>query len=163
LGLASGFRFWVSGYVTRTSPYANLSVSSLSLDQSKKSDSPNGKIPPTVISPLTPNKHFLVKFWNCQKALSIQPHDEAKALKELFCLQPIIFGCRQNSSSSYFASWGKLKTHDFTLAIQDWIGPMFFKNLADQGRIGFNFIGSGLDSDWIISQSAHLWPARPSV
>jgi len=32
---------------------------------------------------------------------------------------------------------------------------MIFKNYAD--RTGFNFIGSGLDSDWKISQSAHLW------
>jgi len=28
---------------------------------------------------------------------------------------------------------------------------------ADQDWIGFNFIGSGLDSDGKISQSAHLW------
>ena len=33
---------------------------------------------------------------------------------------------------------------------------MIFKNFADQDRIGFNFIGSGLDSDWKIPQSAHL-------
>jgi len=50
-----------------------------------------------------PNKHFLGKFWKCQKDVSILPH-EAKALKELFCLQPIAFGWRQNISSSYFAS-----------------------------------------------------------
>jgi len=75
----------------------------LSLDQSKQSDSPNGKITPTVLFPLMPNRHFLFKFWTCQKAVSILPH-EAKALQELFCLQPIVFGWRQNSSSSYFAS-----------------------------------------------------------
>jgi len=40
-----------------------------------------------------------------------------------------------------------MKIHDFTLADQDWIGPMIFKNFADQGWIGFNFIGSGLDWD----------------
>jgi len=34
---------------------------------------------------------------------------------------------------------------------------MIFKNFEDQGWIGFNFCGSGLDSDWKISQSAHLW------
>jgi len=39
------------------------------------------------------------------------------------------------------------KTHDFTLADQDWIGLMIFKNFVDQDWIGFNFIGSGLDSD----------------
>jgi len=34
---------------------------------------------------------------------------------------------------------------------------MIFKNFADQNWIGFSFIASGLDSDWKISQSAHLW------
>jgi len=33
------------------------------------------------------------------------------------------------------------------LTVQDWIGLMIFKNSADQDWIGFNFIGSGLDSD----------------
>jgi len=33
-------------------PYANPSVSSLSLDQSNKSDSPNGKITTAVLLPL---------------------------------------------------------------------------------------------------------------
>jgi len=31
------------------------------------------------------------------------------------------------------------------------------QKFVDQNLIGFNFIGSGLDSDWKISQSAHLW------
>jgi len=35
---------------------------------------------------------------------------------------------------------------------------MIFKNFADQDWIGLNFIRSGLDSDWKISQSAHLCP-----
>jgi len=61
----------------------------LSLDQSKQSDSPNGKITPAVLFFLMPNRHFLVKIWKCQKAVSILPH-EAKALLELFCLQPIV-------------------------------------------------------------------------
>jgi len=39
---------------------------------------------------------------------------------------------------------------------QDWIGLMIFKNFAEQDWIGFNFIGSRLDSDWKISQPAHL-------
>jgi len=30
------------------------------------------------------NRHFLVKFWKCQKTVSSSPH-EAKALLELFC------------------------------------------------------------------------------
>jgi len=36
------------------------------------------------------NRHLLVKFWKCQNAVSILPH-EAKELLELFCLQPIIW------------------------------------------------------------------------
>jgi len=69
----------------------------------------------------------------------------------------IVFGESQNSSSSSFALWGKIKIHDFTLTDQDWIGLVIFKNFADQDWIGCNFIGSGLDLDWKISQSAHLW------
>jgi len=63
----------------------------LSLDQSKQSDSPNGKTTPAVLFLLMPNRHFLVKFWKCQKAVPILPH-EAKALLELFCLQLIVLG-----------------------------------------------------------------------
>jgi len=72
-------------------PYANPSISSLSLDQSKQSDSPNGKITPAVLFPVMSDRHFLVKFWKCQNVVSIFPH-EAKALLEIFCLQPIVFG-----------------------------------------------------------------------
>jgi len=87
--------------------------------------------------------------------VSIFPHHEAKALLELFCLQPIVFGWRQNSSSSSFASWDKIKIPDFTLADQagsDW----WFSKICGQDWIGFNFVRSGLDSDWKIAQSAHL-------
>jgi len=45
--------------------------------------------------------------------MSILPH-EAKALLQLVCLQPIIFGWRHNSFSGAFASWGKIKIHYFT-------------------------------------------------
>jgi len=62
-----------------------------SRDQSKQSNSSNGKINPAVLLPLMPNRHFLVKFWKCQKAVSILPH-VTKALLEVFFLQPIIFG-----------------------------------------------------------------------
>jgi len=79
------------------------SASSLSLDQSKQSDSHNGKITPEVLFPLMLHRHFLIKFWKCQKVVSILPH-EGKALLELFCPQLIVFGQRQNSSSSSFAS-----------------------------------------------------------
>jgi len=33
---------------------------------------------------LMPNKHFLAKFWKCQNAVSILPH-EAEALLEVCC------------------------------------------------------------------------------
>jgi len=72
-------------------PYANPSVSSLSFDQSKQLDSPNDKITPAVLLPLLPNKHILVKFWKCQKAVSVLPH-EANALLEVFCVQPVVCG-----------------------------------------------------------------------
>jgi len=36
---------------------------------------------------------------------------EANALLELFCLQPIIFGWKQNISRIVFVSWGKTKIH----------------------------------------------------
>jgi len=52
--------------------------------------SPNGKIAPAILWLHEENRHCLVKFGKCQKAVSILPH-EAKALQELFCLQPLIF------------------------------------------------------------------------
>jgi len=72
-------------------PYVNPNITSLSLDQSKQSDSPNGKITPEVLFPLLSYRHFLVEFWKCQKTVSNFPH-EAKALLEIFCFQPIVFG-----------------------------------------------------------------------
>jgi len=48
-------------------PYANPSVSPLSLDQSQQSDSPNGKITPAVLLRLMPNRHFFVNFRNAKK------------------------------------------------------------------------------------------------
>jgi len=101
------------------------------------------------------NRHCLVKFWKSQKVMSIFPH-KAKAILQLFCLQPIIFGWRQNSFSGVFVSWGRIKVHYFRWADQDWIGLMIFNNFANQSWIGLIFIGSGLDSTWKISQSAHL-------
>jgi len=86
-------------------PYANSNVSSLSLDKSNQSVSPNGKITPAVLCLWWQNRHCLVKFGKCQTAVPILPH-EAKVLLELLCLQANIFGWRQNSSSSAFASWG---------------------------------------------------------
>ena len=131
-------------------------ISSLSFDQSKQSDSPNGKITLAVLCFMRHNRHCLVKLCKCQKTMFILPH-EAKALLQLFCLQPIIFGWRQNGFSGALASWGIIKIHYFTWADQDCIGLKIFKNFADQDWIGFNFIGSELDSDWKFSQSAHLW------
>ena len=80
LGLVGlGFRFWIQFQAMQQGSYANPSVSTLSLVQSEKSNSPNGKITPAVPFLLMPNGHFLVKFCKCQKAVSILPH-EAKAL-----------------------------------------------------------------------------------
>ena len=64
LGLGFGFclRFRVLGHVTRTLRQSKYIVH-LSIDQSKQTDSPNGKITPAVLLPLMPNRHFLVKFW----------------------------------------------------------------------------------------------------
>jgi len=42
-------------------------------------------------------------------------------------------------------------THDFKLADQDWSGLTIFKNFADQGWIGFNFIGQ----DWTRTEKFH--------
>ena len=84
-------------------PYTYPSVSSLSFDQSQRLNSPNGKITPAVLLPLMPKRFSLVKFCKCRKAVSILPH-EVKALLEVFCLQPIVIGKRQNSLSSFFAS-----------------------------------------------------------
>ena len=94
--------------------------------------------------------------------MSILPY-EAKTVMELFCLQPIIFGCRQNSFSSALATRGKIKIPNFTWTDQDWIGLMIFKNLVDQDWIGFNFVRSGLDSNWKSSQSAHLCQATVKI
>ena len=80
-----------------------------------------------------PNVHFIVQFCKCQKSVSTLPH-ETKALLELFCLQPIIFGERKNSSSSYLL-------HE---ANKDWIGLVIFKNLRI--RTGSDSILS--DQDW---------------
>jgi len=38
-----------------------------------------------------------------------------------------------------------------------------FQNFCGSSWIGFNFYGSGLDSDWKISQSAHLWCTTGSL
>jgi len=46
---------------------------------------------------------------NVKSCIFILPH-EAKELLELFCLSPIRIGWRQNTSSSAFASWGKIDT-----------------------------------------------------
>jgi len=48
------------------------------------------------------------------------------------------------------------KMHDFAWADQGWNGLMIFKKFADQDWIGFNFVGSALDSEWKILLSVHL-------
>ena len=67
---------------------------------------------------------------------------------------------RQNSFSSTLASWGKIK---YTIYM-DGSGldrTDDFQKFADQDWIGFNFVGSGLDSDWKISQGRRI--ARASI
>jgi len=93
-----------------------------------------------------PNGHFLVKFCKCQKAVSILPH-EAKALLELFWLQPILFGHKGKIAPVVLLPHeAKYKYMILPWWVLDWIGLVIFKNFADQDWIGFNFIGSGLDS-----------------
>jgi len=48
-------------------PFAYPSVSSLLLDQSKQSDSANGKIALAVLFPMKPNRHFLLNFGNAKR------------------------------------------------------------------------------------------------
>jgi len=132
-------------------------------------------------------------FW-CQIDISLLNFGNAKRLC-LFCLmtqkhcwnyfafQPIVFGWRQNSSSSSFASWGKRKkewfynggsgldrTDDFQKFCESGLDRIQFYRfrtgsdsiLSDQDWIGFNFIGSGLDSDcflvWLSPYVNFIWP-----
>jgi len=114
------------------------------IHQSKQSYSPNGKITPAVLFLLMPNRHFLVKFWKCQRAVSILFH-EAKTLLELFCLQLIVFGQRQNSSSRK-EKWMIL--HWWIRTGSDW---WFSKNLRI--RTGSDSILS--DQDWTRTENIH--------
>ena len=87
LGLGFGFKFWfqIQGFTSCNKDLTLIpSVSSLSQDQSKQSNSPDGKITPAVLFPLMPNRHFLAKFWNANKL-------------RLFCLM------RQKHCWKYFA------------------------------------------------------------
>ena len=96
------------------------------------------------------NRRCLVKLWKCQKAMSILPH-EAKALLQLFCLEPIIFGWRQNSLSGAFASWGKIKIHYFTWAARTGSDWWFSKIL--QSRTGSDSILS--EQGWTRTEKFH--------
>jgi len=89
------------------------------------------------------NRQCLVKLWKCQKSASILPR-EAKALLQLFCLQPIIFEWRQNSLSGAFASWGKIKIQYFTWAVRDWTDDFQQFCGSGQDRIQFYQIRTGL-------------------
>ena len=105
-------------------PYVNPSVSSLSLDQSEQSDSPNGKITPAVLFPMKPNRHFLVNFWKhkrlCLFCLLIQKHcwnyfdfnqsylAKGKIAPVVFCLM------RQNINTWFYIGGSGLdRTNDF--------------------------------------------------
>ena len=98
---------WLDVQVMQQRPYANPSVSPLSLDQSQQSDSPNGKITPAVLLHLMPNRHFFVNFRNAKRlclfclmkqAGSVLPSSnriwpKAKQLQQFFCLK------RQNKNT----------------------------------------------------------------
>ena len=82
--------------------------------------------------------------------MSILAH-KAKALLELFCLQPIAFGWRQNSSSCAFASWGKMQhmlLHGRIRFGADW----WFSNIL-RIRTGSDSILS--DQDWTRTEKFH--------
>ena len=96
------------------------------------------------------NRHYIVKFWKCQKAMSILPH-VAKALLQLFCLHPIIFGWKQNCVSGAFASLGKIKNHDLHGQIRNGSGWWFSKILLT--RSGSDSILS--DQDWTGTEKFH--------
>ena len=83
------------------------------------------------------------------------PH-EVKALLELFCLQPIVFGQWQNNSSSSFDPWGKIKVQHFTLADRTSDFQKFCWSGLD--RIQFYRIrtGLGLKNFTVRSSLAHM-------
>jgi len=77
--------------------------------------------------------------------VSILPH-EAKALLETILPSTNRIWLKAKELQEFFCLIRQNKIF-FILADQDWIGLMIFKNFAEQDRIGFNFIGSGLGSD----------------
>jgi len=83
MGLSFGSMFSVLGHVTanQTPACTNPSASSLSLDQFYRMGSPNDKITPAVLLPLQrQNKDCIIKFWKCQKVVSILPHEVVSIL-----------------------------------------------------------------------------------
>ena len=84
------------------------------------------------------------------KNVFILPH-EARALLELFCLQPIIFGWRQNSSSSAFTLWGKTKISRFAWADK-------LRSGSDEWFSKILRITTGSDS--ILSDQNWTWTAK---
>jgi len=100
----------------------------------------------------------LKAFGNAKKAVPILSH-EAKALLKLFCLQPIMFGLRQNSYIRYFASGGKIDTA-YKYMVLHWrmrTGSDWWFSELLQNRTGSTSRFSDQDSDWKFSQSTHLW------
>ena len=102
-----------------------------------------------MLFPLMPNRHFLADFGNA-KRLYLLCLMRQKHCWNYFALNQS-FDWRQNSSSSSFASWGKIKIHVFTLADQDWIGPMILKILRI--RTGSDSILS--DQGWTRTEKFH--------
>jgi len=83
MGLSFGSSFSVLGHVTasQTPACTYPSASSLSLDQFYRMGSPNGKITPAVLLPLQrKNKDCIIKFWKCQKIVSILTNESVSIL-----------------------------------------------------------------------------------
>jgi len=106
----------------------------------------------------------LLNFGNA-KRLSILPH-EAKALLQLFCLQPIRFGWKQNSFSGAFASWSKIKIHYFTWGGSGLDRTDHFQKFCGSGldRIQFYRIRTGLGlKNFTVRSSLVWWLLAPSI
>jgi len=100
------------------------------------------------------NRHCLVILWKCQ---NVYFASWGKSTPTTILPSTNHIWLKAKQLQWCFASWGKIKIHYFPWADQDYIRLRIFKNFANQDWIGVNFIGSGLDSDWKISQSTHLW------
>ena len=82
----------------------------------------------------------------------------------MWLLQPIVFSQRQNNSSSYFASWGKIDTeqkmyvvHHNTLSDSFRIRIIWFQPEEDSDRIRISYFKNRIGSDSKNPLSDRLW------